>query len=404
MAQDAKTINTGCYLNKDSLLQAWRMEQEVNATEKRESYLKLLENAHKDTIVKIDLNRLYIHELPNLSKMDRAKEINAANNRLVKIRKGDLPGDSLQKITFSINELKKVCLSGTDQLINLNLNNNKLKRIPRSIRKAKNLKHLDLEDNQIKRIPRFIKKLDGLAEINLNYNQVKFNASAARRLAKIEIVMLAGNKLTELPENIGEMKGVRKFNFSKNQLSYLPSSFQHLEYLTNIIFYQNKFNEFPNEILYLKNLVELDFYYNKIKVIPDDIKNLGQLKQLFLSFNQITELPDSMQSLDNLKYLFVHHNNIVVIPDWITKYTNLERLDLSYNNIFTVPNLSEMKNLTEVDLQENQIEYFPWSLLDKPNLRILVIKNNPFILNGEEVEYLKSFDKGLNDSGLILVY
>ena len=42
--------------------------------------------------------------------------------------------------------------------------------------------------------------------------------------------------------------------------------------------------------------------------------------------------------------------------------------------------LSSMPSLTELDIQENQIEYFPWGLLDKPDMRILVVKNNPFIV------------------------
>jgi Leucine-rich repeat (LRR) protein len=116
------------------------------------------------------------------------------------------------------------------------------------------------------------------------------------------------------------------------------------------------------------------------------------LKQLFLSFNQISILPEALKHLNNLKYLYIHHNNIAIIPNWITNFSNLERLDLSYNKIFAVPDLFGMPSLSEIDLQENEIAHFPWSLLEKPSLRILVLKNNPFILSEGERHFLKNYN------------
>ena len=92
------------------------------------------------------------------------------------------------------------------------------------------------------------------------------------------------------------------------------------------------------------------------------------------------------------------------MPDWITEYSKLERLDLGYNKIFAVPDLSGMSLLSEIDLQENEIAYFPWSLLEKPNLRILVLKNNPFILSLEEKQLLEDYNNDLNNRKLNLVF
>ncbi len=390
--------------NLDSLKNAYIKQQEKEASGKRKAYFKWLDEANPDSVSEANLKNLLLSEMPDLSVLHKINLIDGSGNHLIKIPRHAISSDSLRKINFSDNELTRFRTSSGNKLVSLKLSNNQFKRMPRSIRKAKNLKYLNLANNQIKRIPRFVKNMDSLAEINLNYNQIKFNNATAKRLANINTVMLAGNNLAYLPENIGEMTGVRKLNFSKNKLNSLPESFKYLENLTNVIFYQNEFNEIPAEIFYLKNLIEVDFYYNKIETIPEAIVFLVQLKQLFLSFNQINKLPDAMKALENMRYLYIHHNNISAVPAWITQYSKLERLDLSYNKIFVIPDLSNMPALTEIDMQENEIEYFPWSLLDKPNLRILVIKNNPFILNVEERRFLESFNKSLNDSGLILVY
>lgn len=404
MSQETRTIKFGNNLNMDSLRQAYLMERELKATEQRESYLKLLANADQDTVLKINMAGLYIHECPDLSAFGRTKEINASNNRFTKIKKSDLATDSLQKITFSNNDLTSFCLSAADQLKSIYLNSNSLKKIPGSIRKAHQLEFLNLERNDIRRIPRFLLKMDSLKEINLNDNQIKLSRSAIRRLAKIDAVLLAGNKLDQLPDNMGEMTGVKKLNFSNNRLHDLPESFSELEQLTNIIFYKNEFEEIPEEVFLLTNLVELDFYYNKIKVIPEGVGNLTKLKQLFLSFNEISALPDTLQSLKNIRYFFVHHNLIHEVPLWISQFDQLERLDLSFNNIFVLPDLSQMESLAELDIQNNQIEYFPWDLLDKPGMRILNTKNNPFILSSEEKKILGNWDNNLASGKLILIY
>ena len=49
-----------------------------------------------------------------------------------------------------------------------------------------------------------------------------------------------------------------------------------------------------------------------------------------------------------------------------------------------------MSELYEVDIQENNIEHFPWNLMEKPNLKLLIIKGNPFILDKDEKSDLKN--------------
>jgi internalin A len=390
--------------NIDTSYRSHVVKMKNEAAEKRKLLLKEWENADIDSIYKVNFSKLHFEKVPDISRFTKLKVIEGVNNHIRILPKSTFKSDSLVKIIFSDNEIKRVRFKSNIKITSVTLSNNKLKRIPHSIRKLKQLRQLDLSDNQIKKIPRFLLKLDLLSEITLNYNQIRLTKRSVRYLARINIILLAGNKLTELPENIDELTSARKLNFSKNELSVLPETFGNLDSLTSVIFYKNQFTEIPSEIFKLKKLGELDFYYNQINEIPNEIGDLTNLKQLFLSYNSISALPESMAKLKNLKYLYLHHNKLVIIPEWITQFSNLDRLDMSYNKIISLPNLSKIESLTEVDLQENQLEYFPWDLLEKENLKVLVIRNNPIILDQDEKKFLEQWATDQSASKALLVY
>lgn len=388
----------------DTAFQAMKLEWARRAAEKRVLFFEELPLLKSDSVQLLDMSHLDLEQIPEVHRFDKLKVLKVNNNKLKTVGDKAFLNDSLQIIDLSFNALEQAIFSVNLSVCSLNLSHNKLKRIPRSVRKLKHLRTLDLENNQIKRIPRFIKHLDSLNELVLNYNQIKLNRRAARRLAKIELLQIGGNKLASLPKNFGVMKGVKKLNLGKNQLTDLPQSFGEMEQLTNVIFYENHFERMPEVLFKLTRLTEVDFYHNRLTEIPDGIGKLSQLKQLFVAFNQIAQLPYTIRNLNQLRYLYAHHNQIGHFPLWIADMPLLERADLSYNKILRMPDLSKMPALTELDMQENMLEYFPWELLEKPNMRLLILKNNPFILTAEETKMLKDWQKGLDKDGLIVVY
>lgn len=401
LAQDVEKIKVN---NIDTAYRNYLIKRKKEAVEKRKLLLTEWENINPDSVSKVNFNNLYFNEVPDISKFINLRIIEGESNLITKLPKSTFKSDSLIRVNFSLNKIKQVHFKSNSKITSVNLSHNKLKRIPRSIKKLKYLRHINLSDNQLKKIPRFILKLDSLQEITLNYNHLKLSKRSILNLARVKSILLAGNKLTELPENIDQLSSVEKLNFAKNELSALPEAFARLEGLTSVIFYKNQFSEIPPEIFKLTKLYELDFYYNHIEEIPEEIGNLTRLKQLFLSYNSINVLPKSLTKLKNLKYLYLHHNNLIIIPEWITQLSNLERLDFSYNKIISLPDLSKIDSLTEVDLQENQLEYFPWSLLEKANLKVLIARNNPFILDEPEDIFLNKWSSEQNPEKVLLVY
>ncbi len=62
------------------------------------------------------------------------------------------------------------------------------------------------------------------------------------------------NQITELPENIGELKNLSRLILAINQLSKLPDSFSELENLTTLELWLNKFEELPEAVQKLPKL------------------------------------------------------------------------------------------------------------------------------------------------------
>jgi Leucine-rich repeat (LRR) protein len=83
---------------------------------------------------------------------------------------------------------------------------------------------------------------------------------------------------------------------------------------------------------------------------------------------------------------------------------SIERLDISYNHIISMPDLSGMTALSELDVQDNVLEDFPWELLDKPNMKLMIVKNNNFILTKEEEQMMLDWKNEAGQEGLVVIF
>ena len=68
---------------------------------------------------------------------------------------------------------------------------------------------------------------------------------------------------------------------------------------------------------------------------------------------------------------------------------SLERLGIGYNKLISMPDMSEMPYLIELNCEGNLLEEFPWKLFFKPNMQMLIVRDNLFELSDEEIEFLQ---------------
>ncbi len=104
-------------------------------------------------------------------------------------------------------------------------------------------------------------------------------------------------------------------------------------------------------------------------------------------------IPDTVRNLKRLKYLYIHHNELHFLPTWIVEMNSIERLSVGYNHLLELPDLSKMKALLEFDCEHNLIERFPWELVEKPEMEILVVRDNSYRLSFQETIQLNNANK-----------
>ena len=96
-------------------------------------------------------------------------------------------------------------------------------------------------------------------------------------MTKLQLLLLDGNKLTELPAEIGDLKELRVLSVRDNQLVALPTSIQRMTILEELYLHENKLTELPAEIGDLRELRELSVGHNPLTV--DAIRRALKLRK-----------------------------------------------------------------------------------------------------------------------------
>ena len=359
------------------------------------SYMEKLEKSDPDLVTMINFNFTFLDTCPDFTKYNKVWLVEFSGIETKKVDKALFSSERLGTVTLNKCTFREIEFPEDNHIERLNLTNCQLTRIPKSVKKCKHLKELNLEGNHIRHVPKWIMELDSLEEISLNFNQMKLNKRDIHRLSKLKSILLAGNNLEKLPNNTGQLN-CNNLNLSKNKLNSLPASFAKLTQIKNLIFYENQFEDIPEVLNGFTNIKHLDFYKNHIKVIPDFVGNMENLQQLFLSFNQIEEIPDTLRNLKRLKYFYIHHNELHFLPEWITEMDSIERFGVGFNHLLDLPDLSKMKSLYEFDAEHNLLERFPWELVEKPDMEILILRDNDFNLTDEDKMRLIKASKMMN--------
>ncbi len=105
-------------------------------------------------------------------------------------------------------------------------------------------------------------------------------------------------KISEIPENIGQLTELSYLAIDKHNIITLPVSFTQLSSLTLLKISNNWLTTLPEDFGNLINLNTLDLGYNQLASIPESIGGLINLEYLFLFNNQLTSLPETICNLN----------------------------------------------------------------------------------------------------------
>lgn len=123
---------------------------------------------------------------------------------------------------------------------------------------------------------------------------------------------ICGRGLTELPDQLGDLK-IEKLNLQGNWLTQQAlNTLCRLPDLRELNLSFNNLTQLPQEIKQLKQLQKLILYYNRIMAgtIANLCESLTNLQELNLGRNNLAQLPDKINNLTRLQLLDLSDNEL----------------------------------------------------------------------------------------------
>ncbi len=114
-------------------------------------------------------------------------------------------------------------------ILNINLSNRKLRKIPAWVFYIKQLKLLNLQNNEITEIPSKIGNLTKLEELTLQHNQLSAVPRDIGKLKNLQILNLDFNDIVKMPSEIGKLDKLRWLCLENNKIVNLPKSIKNLK-------------------------------------------------------------------------------------------------------------------------------------------------------------------------------
>lgn len=163
---------------------------------------------------------------------EQGKSVCALN--LDRMRIGKLPSmpaglsfDHIQHLSMkdmAQNDDVTYFLKSFKQLESLELDNNKITRLPEVLSHMPNLKRLSLEGNQVKLTEQTLTKLNRLRTLTyLNMNKNPLGATPdVSQMSNLRLLLLRDTGITELPEGLQNRAHIEWMDLSKNKIKELP--------------------------------------------------------------------------------------------------------------------------------------------------------------------------------------
>jgi len=306
----------------------------------------------------LELVNTQVKKLPkNLMRLPKVKGIYVYNNqtkRSLKLGKNNVVKELLLR-GMEANALPK-SYKKLSALEELDLSRNiGLTSFP-NVYQNKKLKKLNLLENNITLTDLKPILQTSLIELNLQKNKIQKIPDEIGNFISLKKLSLNYNEITEVSEKIGALRELEEMSFYHNKLKSIPSGIYDLSTLKTIDLYYNEIERVDPEISKLKNLEILYLSNNQLVSIPDNVSELGNLRELYLSNNRLFMLPGSLKALKKLTILRVNDNKLTDFPEFVFDLPSIENIDISANSISVIPSkVTQLPKLSLFVLVDNPV-------------------------------------------------
>lgn len=255
---------------------------------------------------------------------------------------------TIKRLDMSFNELSYYPKPLCDLLAleTLNLANNKLKdsELPVDFDKYQNLIEIILDSNLFKAVPKSLINFKKLNRLSIRNNMIS-DFKNIENLHKLHYLVADNNEISRIDETFSNIDELELLHLKGNSISYIHPSLL-----------KKNFNQ----------LKQLNLSYNKLQHVPVELLKLPRIEILNLGNNLITKLP-------MLPVTFKRAIQMVLIDlssNFITKFYEYllslaSFIDLSSNKIQSLPSSaikalnSDQLRIKILKLDDNPLEYPP---------------------------------------------
>ncbi|XP_067424672.1 leucine-rich repeat-containing protein 2 [Emydura macquarii macquarii] len=225
-----------------------------------------------------------------------------------------------------------------------------------------------------------VKLLDKIEKNSQLRKKSTFSDEIAKERNKF-IFQLSGEHWTELPDSLKEQTHLKEWHIYNTQIQTIPAYIALFQELKVLELSNNQITHLPVEIGCLKLLKELNVSFNNLKSIPPELGNCENLEKLDLAGNlELTELPFELSNLKQVTFVDVSTNQFPTIPICVLRMSSLHWLDISNNKLRDLPqDIDRLDELQTLLLQRNKLTYLPRALLNMPKLSLLVVSGDDLV-------------------------
>lgn len=192
----------------------------------------------------------------------------------------------------------------------LKISQHKLNEFPPGLVQLEaNLRTLDVSDNKFVNLPNEISRFIHLKQLNLNKNKLAKLPDCIGALTKLELFNASHNNLTIIPRTISNLINLKQVYVTDNRLKDFPLAFCGLKHLDVLDISKNEIHCIPSEVSGL-HATELIANQNQIVEISPHISNCPRLKTLRLEENclQLTAIHSSILTDSKISNLALDGN------------------------------------------------------------------------------------------------
>ena len=319
----------------------------------RKAYTESLTDEQLQTITYLRCHGKEIVSADGLEKLKSLKTLELGSNQLINLNISD--NRLLEKLRANDNQLTSLDLSNNSKLQYLSIINNQITTLDTS--KNPSLKNLYAYKNKLTNLD--VSKNLALEDLYVYNNQL--TSLDVRNNKELKNLIIYDNQLTNL--DVSNNVALEKLSAYNNMLTSL--TFGQNSVLTNLDAYSNNLTFV--DLSMCRSLLSLKINNNQLTNL--DISKNYVIERLEVGYNQLTNLDISNNPA--LEYLSLRNNKLTNLD--VSNKTALKNLYASNNQIINL-DISNSPALIDLDVSNNQITILNAS--DNSALEDLDVRNN----------------------------